>query len=286
MLSLPFRITGYIGRKKRNGMTLFAYAFCTLYFISRYMPIRQICADYNVTVSAMGLIAYVLNDRWTLFILMLSWFYLIGDGPFYDSTIQYVLLRSRRIQWATGVFLFVLLSAACLLLWAAVLCIVCVLPYVNLQTEWDNVIRSLTTVASLRSSYSLSFTFLPYIYMNYSVLQAFGLSMSLYFLLLIAFGMFICLSNSLSKQQVGVLIAGMFLIMDLSANLWFASDFYYFYSPLSLVTLNVLDLHGNTYRPTPYYSLRFFGIAILLMTVLFLWIMHRRSIVAIKHSDE
>ena len=30
MFSLPFRIAEYIGRKKRNGMTLFAYAFYTL----------------------------------------------------------------------------------------------------------------------------------------------------------------------------------------------------------------------------------------------------------------
>lgn len=82
MFSLPFRIAEYIGRKKRNGMTLFAYAFYTLFCLSRYMPIRQICEDYRVTVSAMGLIAYVLNDRWTQFIFMLCWFYLIGDGPF------------------------------------------------------------------------------------------------------------------------------------------------------------------------------------------------------------
>ena len=133
MFSLPFRIAEYIGRKKRNGMTLFAYAFYTLFCLSRYMPIRQICEDYRVTVSAMGLIAYVLNDRWTQFIFMLCWFYLIGDGPFFDCTIQYVLLRSGRIKWATGVFLFVLLSAAYFLLWAAVLCVVCAFPYVNFQ---------------------------------------------------------------------------------------------------------------------------------------------------------
>lgn len=96
MFSIPFRIAGYIGRKKCNTTTFFAYAVYTLFCLSRYMPIRQICADYSVTVSSLGLIAYVLNDRWTLFIFMLCWFYLIGDGPFYDCTIQYVLLRSRR----------------------------------------------------------------------------------------------------------------------------------------------------------------------------------------------
>lgn len=36
MFSLPFRIAEYIGRKKRNGMTLFAYAFYTLFCLSRY----------------------------------------------------------------------------------------------------------------------------------------------------------------------------------------------------------------------------------------------------------
>lgn len=284
MFSLPFRIAEYIGRKKRNGMTLFAYAFYTLFCLSRYMPIRQICEDYRVTVSAMGLIAYVLNDRWTQFIFMLCWFYLIGDGPFFDCTIQYVLLRSGRIKWATVVFLFVLLSAAYFLLWAAVLCVVCAFPYVNFQTEWDSVIRSLAAIRTLGQNYHAYFIFTPYIHMNYSVLQAFGWSLSLHFLLLVAFGMFVSLFNSLSKQQVGILIAGMFLIMDMSAYQWFASDYYYFYSPLSLVTLNVLDLHGTTYRPTPDYSLCFFGIAILLITTLFLLIMHRRSIVAIKHS--
>ena len=284
MFSLPFRIAGYIGRKKHNAMTLFAYAFYTLFCLSRYMPIRQICVDYNVTVSAMGLIAYVMNDRWTLFIFMLCWFYLIGDGPFYDCTIQYVLLRSHRTKWAMGVILFVLLSAVCFLLWAVMLCIVCALPYVNFQTEWDTVIRSLATVRTLGQSYHTYFIFTPYIHMNYSVLQAFGWSISLHFLLLVAFGVFVSLFNSLSKQQFGILIAGMFLIMDMSAYQWFASDYYYFYSPLSLVTLNVLDLHGTTYRPTPSHSLCFFGIAILLITALFLFIMHRRSIVAIKHS--
>ena len=66
MFSLPFRIAEYIGRKKRNGMTLFAYAFYTLFCLSRYMPIRQICEDYRVTVSAMGLIAYVLNENFVM----------------------------------------------------------------------------------------------------------------------------------------------------------------------------------------------------------------------------
>ena len=169
MFSLPFRIAEYIGRKKRNGMTLFAYAFYTLFCLSRYMPIRQICEDYRVTVSAMGLIAYVLNDRWTQFIFMLCWFYLIGDGPFFDCTIQYVLLRSGRIKWATGVFLFVLLSAAYFLLWAAVLCVVCAFPYVNFQTEWDSVIRSLAAIRTLGQNYHAYFIFTPV-----AALSAFG----------------------------------------------------------------------------------------------------------------
>lgn len=284
MFSIPFRIAGYIGRKKCNTTTFFAYAVYTLFCLSRYMPIRQICADYSVTVSSLGLIAYVLNDRWTLFIFMLCWFYLIGDGPFYDCTIQYVLLRSRRGQWATGVILFILLSAACFLFWAALLCILCTMPYVNFQPEWDNVIRSLTTVRALSQRYHAYFIFTPYIYRNYTVLQAFGWSLSLHYLLLVFFGVFVTLFNSLSRQQAGVLIAGMFLIMDMSAYQWFASDFYYFYSPLSLVTLNVLDLHSTTYRPTPSYSLRFFAAVIILIITLFLFLMHRRSIVAIKHS--
>ena len=284
MFSIPFRIAGYIGRKKCNTTTFFAYAVYTLFCLSRYMPIRQICADYSVTVSSLGLIAYVLNDRWTLFIFMLCWFYLMGDGPFYDCTIQYVLLRSRRGQWATGVILFILLSAACFLFWAALLCILCTMPYVNFQPEWDNVIRSLTTVRALSQRYHAYFIFTPYIYRNYTVLQAFGWSLSLHYLLLVSFGVFVTLFNSLSRQQAGVLIAGMFLIMDMSAYQWFASDFYYFYSPLSLVTLNVLDLHSTTYRPTPSYSLRFFAAVIILIITLFLFLMHRRSIVAIKHS--
>lgn len=280
------RIAGYIGRKRQNGMTVFAYTFYMLFCLNRYMLIRQICADYNTTVSVFGLIAYVLNDRWTLFIFMLCWFYLIGDGPFYDCTIQYVLLRSRRIEWAMGVFLHIVLSAVRFLLWTVLICIVCALPYVDFQWEWDSVIRSLAAVRSLGQQYHAYFLFTPYIYTNYSVLQALSWSMSLHFLLLVAFGMFISFFNSMSKQQVGILVAGMILIMDMSAYQWFASDYYYFFSPLSLVTLNVLDLHGTTYKPTPYDSLRFLGTAILIPTALFLFIMNKRSIVAIKHSVE
>ena len=280
-----FRVAQYIGRKKLNNMTLFSGLFFLLFCVSRYLPVRDICADFGVTVSVPGLVAYALNDRWTLFIFVLCWFYQVGDAPFYDQTIQYVLFRCRRTEWAAGVALYILFSAGCFILLAAVSCVASVFPHINFRMEWDSVLRSLASVYSLRLKYRYIFSFSPYIYMNYSVGQAVFWGLSLQGLLLVFYGMLVGLLNTVSKRKIGVLVAGLIAVMDISAMIWIASDLYYFYSPVSLTTLSVLDLHGVSHRPTPYYSIGFFALSIVLALGLFLYATDRRSIVEIKKAD-
>lgn len=258
-----YRIAIYYLRKKATIVLLFAYVFFALFYISRYSVINAICTDYQVTVSFLGIYAYSHNDHWTLLMMMISWFYLVGDSPFSDETQQYIFIRCSKINWIMGIVVFIHIFAALYLIWTLIICCALFLTNASIACSWDSVLRSLTSVRTLIKNYAPMFSFSPYILNNYSVAEAFLFTVLLRYMMLILYGLIVTVVNYFLHNNIGAFVGGGILVMDMVANKMFVSDSYYRFSTVSLSNLNILDLHGSSNRPTLSYAMFFFIIAII-----------------------
>ncbi len=258
-----YRIAIYYLRKKTTIVLLFAYALFALFYTSRYSVINAICTDYQVEVSFLGIYAYSHNDHWTLLIMMIGWFYLVGDAPFSDDTQQYIFIRCSKVSWMMGIVMFIHIFAALYLIWTLIICCVLFLMNGSISYNWDSVLRSLTSVRTLIQTYEPMFSFSPYILNNYSVTEAFLFTVLLRYMMLILYGLVVTVSNYFIHSNIGAFVGGGVFVMDMVANKTFVSESYYKFSTVSLSNLNILDLLGSSNRPTLTYAVCFYIVAII-----------------------
>ena len=257
-IQASYRIAMYHLRKKTTIVLLFAYALFALFYISRYSVINAICTDYQVKVSFLGIYAYSHNDHWTMLIMMIGWFYLVGDAPFADETQQYIFIRCSKISWMMGIVMFIHIFAALYLIWMFLICFVLFIMNGSTSCNWDSVLRSLTSVRTLIKMYEPMFSFSPYIINNYTVAEAFLFTALLRYMMLILYGLIVTVANYFLHNNIGAFVSGGILVMDMVASKMVVSDSYYSFSTVSLSNLNILDLHGSSNRPTLTYAICFY----------------------------
>ena len=194
--------------------------------------------------------------------------WLIESVPYRDASEDLVKIRCDHTSHVLGITLHIVAMSA--LYWAAMLLIsvLVMLPYVELDLGWGKFYMSLNRGAGNRLV-AMNFIFSKKLQQLMTPAKALLLSWSLHFLASVFLGLTVCLINSRAKHAGGGFIALMIIVFDSCFQGLGMPYVVYFFSPVSWVNLNMLDMTKTTPLPSvPYAYIGLTALCVLLFGLL------------------
>lgn len=210
-------------------------------------------------------------------ILFASIVFLYSDAPFIDKNQPYVILRSKRIVWALGQVIHIIMFSAVYFSILMVASVLIVLPNATFTTNgWGKVINTLAQT-NAGSQIDLQFGVSEKIISLYSPFESFALCFLLNLGMSSFLGLLIFAINLKFGKMIGSVIGGVILFFDLLVLNALPSLCFYF-SPLSLSRLSTLDPKGISTYPSVTYAFVFYTIGILIFSAVIVLSIKRKSI--------
>lgn len=207
------------------------------------------------------------SDPLKQLVLLSGVVFLFSDAPFINSNQLYVIARSKRRPWALGQVLYILLASALYFLILMGVSVLVLLPYASFETNgWGKIVNTLAQTnagVQLRLQFAVS----GKIVSNYTPLEAFGLSFLLCWGVGCFLGLVMFVINLKWNKRVGLVIDALILFLDL-LTLNILPLKYFHFSPVSLSRLSVFDPSGASEYPTIGYGVAFFGVSVVVLSVL------------------
>jgi hypothetical protein len=213
----------------------------------------------------------------TQLILLAGALFLFADAPFISKDQPYLIIRSKRISWALGHVLFVVAASAIYFLILMFSSVLIMLPHSTFATDgWGRIINTLAqTDAGAQAG--LSFSVQEKITAYYSPFGAFSLCFLLNTCAASFLGLLVFTVSIKFNRMVGLIAGAMVIYLDLLTINALPYSFYW-YSPVTLSRLDVLDPTGVSRYPDTAYPFIFYGAGILLMTVILLLLVRKSPV--------
>ena len=218
---------------------------------------------------------FISNDQIYQFILFLSVVFLYSDAPFINKSQPYVIIRSKRISWALGEIIHVIIFSAVYFFILMFVSVLMLLPNATFSTDgWGIAVNTLVKtnigdqldIGLFPSNDVISF---------YSPLKAFVMCFLLNWMMASFLGLLIFSLNLIFDRVVGPIVGVVIILLDLLTNNTFG---FYKFSPLSMSRLSVLDPTGTTTNPSPAYAFAFYCIGIVIFSVCIIASVKRKAI--------
>lgn len=238
----------------------------------------RLFAQYaHIAVSACTF-PFIMSDWYNLFIIMLGLVMLFCDAPFLDDQQPYVVMRTGKKCWLAGQILYIFLGTAVYFLVVWLISVLLLLPDAAFSTQWGKIIRTLAETDAA-GQFPIPMQFPSRIVQMFSPLQATGLSFFMSWLVGSFLGLLMFVINMHASRAVGALAAsGVVLFEVLALNE--GADLYKlrFFSPVSWAALDILDFTGTSQNPSFGYAVAVSTGMILLLIVLAVLSMHKKTI--------
>lgn len=134
---------------------------------------------------------------------------LFCDAPFVDNQQMDVILRAGKRNWFRGKIMYILLASCIYFLWIFAVSVLEFIPYVGFSTEWEDMMN----ILSLDSAYGGSIR--RKIIVEYTPIEATLTQYVICVLLAMFLGLLIFYCNLFKKQNVGVGIALLIVLMGI-----------------------------------------------------------------------
>jgi len=207
------------------------------------------------------------NDPVKQLILFAGIIFLFSDAPFINKSQPYIFIRSKRIPWVIGQILYIIVASAVYFLFLMSVSILVLLPHGTFATNgWGKIINTLAQT-DMGAQIRLQFGITKEITAYYSPVEAFGLCFFLNWGAGCFLGLIMFLINLKCNRMFGLIAGGVILFFDLLVTNVLPPIFYYF-SPVSLSRLGVIDPAGVSMFPGMAYPFIFFGVGIVVLSVL------------------
>lgn len=218
-------------------------------------------------------------EPYSLLMLMLGVILLFCDAPFMESEQPYLVLRAGRMVWALGQILYIVAASALYFLTTLVSTIVLLLPHLSLDGGWGKVIQTLCKTGMGKQS-GVVIPFDPTIPSVFSPYQAMLAAFLLAWLVGTLLGLLLFFVNLQVSRSAGVLCCVLLAVFPLFVRR--SDTFLHYFSPVSWVSLSVVDFTGTTFFPSIQYVLIALLGLIVLLSVSVVLSLRRRDIDVLK----
>ncbi len=247
-----FRIAANNFRKWQGNPRYYILALLLLMFLNIFLaPVRQAAAYVQLPVSA-WVFPFLTSNYYSLMLIMFGFVLFLCDAPFVDSEQAYLIIRCGKKTWLKGQLLYICLASAVYFLSVFLMSILLLLPNITFAPDWGKLVRTLSqTDLSMQFNVSLDISYK--IIRLYSPAAAMGLSLLMAWLIGVLLGVMLFILNAFFSRAVGVMVtSGMVLLEIFALNNAFR---FTYVSPVSWMSLSILDTEGFSKYPTLSYTL-------------------------------
>jgi len=168
---------------------------------------------------------------------------LFADAPFMDRHTPFVIVRSGRLPWLYGQFLYILTASLLYTLALALGSILVLLPRLDLRNDWGLILKTLAgdSGAGRRHGLVLTVFISDLIVRQFSPLQAMLIGMGLFWLTTVFTGLVIFTVNLATRSSAGLFAAGGLIAMTYFAGIqgrFVFGDAIRFFTPLSWASMH------------------------------------------------
>lgn len=210
-------------------------------------------------------------------ILLVGIIFLFSDVPFINKSQPYVFIRSRRSSWVLGQALYIVIAGAIYFFVLMGVSILVMLPNGTFATEgWGKIINTLAQTNAGKMA-DLQFGISEKIISSYSSWEAFVLTFLLNWGVAAFLGMLMFVVSLYFNRMLALVAAGIVVFFDLLIVNGLSYYFYYI-SPVTLSRLGCLDPKETSIIPSVIYPFIFYGISIVVLSVLLLFGIRKKPI--------
>lgn len=261
MVRKLYGVSLYAWKKRLGSPRFYLVSLLTVPIVHYFSDgIVRICADAGTGYSPAELFTFIACDHLANAFLYLVWIALMCGDSFEDEGTSLLVLRSGRRTWSAGMAGHIILVG--LIYWFIVfgVCMALLHGYWLWSDGWSRMTMTMayTTAAS---DYALNLTIPLKITALYRVWEAAFASFLLHVLVSALMGL--C---ALSIGGIwGIVIPLAFVLLDISFYGLGLPKFVYFFSPVSLSDLSVLDPTRTDYLPSLRYAFLALTMGVLLL---------------------
>lgn len=178
---------------------------------------------------------------------------LFNNAPFIDSNAMFIISRCRKSEWHTGQFLYIICASAVYFLYIFFCTVITSVPYADFSFEWG---QSIHTIANTNAAAEYHFLNVSNFVVTYfTPLQAVWFTFLISSLAGVMIGMIIYFFNTLTKTNyIGCAVSSVLIIFSCYIEVMM-KDKWLWYSPVSWITLDKLDVGKTTENPTFIYCI-------------------------------
>ncbi len=251
---MPIRACSYYCHKallRRRSLLALLLSLATAYLFAS--PMRDACASVGMKASILPFFVFMGDNYLASGILLCIWVWFIESVPYRDASEDLVKIRCDHTSHTLGIFLHI--AALSALYWGILLLVsvLVMLPYVELDLGWGAFYMALNRGAGDRIV-GMSFVFTKKLQQLMTPAKAVLLSWSLHFLASVFLGLTVCLINSHARRGGGSIFALMLVLFDFCFRGLGMPYVVYYFSPVSWVNLNMLDMTKTTVFPSVSYA--------------------------------
>lgn len=174
---------------------------------------------------------------------------LFCNAPFTDKNSLFVMVRTGRVRWLCGQFLYIVLASAVYYIFLFLCTLILALPNAELTLDWDPLILTLANKGPVNDAH-------PFINVSSRITTYFTPVSAVWFTFLLSWlcgimlGMCVmCFNFITGRKAVGTAIASIFIILSCfisNGMTFFDITILYPFSPVTWNTLDNIDIGGLT----------------------------------------
>ncbi|MEW9095588.1 MAG: hypothetical protein AB2417_10955 [Clostridiaceae bacterium] len=246
------------------------FILITMFLWSSIRPILSFSEEMGIRVTP-WVFPHLASSFVGQLILMLGVVLLFCDAPFIDEGQPYFLIRSGRYIWGMGQVLYIMIGMVIYLLIVNFISILILMPNIFLSTGWGKIL------GTLAENPDVSVYVSKRILLSYTPLKAFLLSFILEWCAGTTLALLMFVINVCLNRAVGATIASLIILLDYAIYSNFPSVRFFYFSPVSLSKLTLIDSKGISNYPSNEYAYIFFIITIIVLSII--------SILSVRKKD-
>ena len=186
---------------------------------------------------------------------------MFSTAPFEGKAHYYIVQRSGSLSWQLGNVLYIVASSFLFVGFIWVFSVICLLSRTRFSGDWGIIWGTLART-NAGNQYDVPFTVFAYIVGAFSPEEATAISFLLEWACVSWMGLVVYLFNYITKKMTGILVASLFVFLDVMVyNSWTPKA--YLFSPVTLAQLKVMSGNNLSYGVSLKYAVVFFAVTIM-----------------------
>ena len=209
---------------------------------------------------------HLMNDYICQMVFMVSAVFLFSTAPFEGKAHYYIVQRSGSFSWQLGNVMYIFASSFLFVGFIWGISVISLLSQTKYNDEWGIIWGTLART-NIGNQYGVPFTVFDYIVGVFSPIKATAISFLLEWACVAWMGLVVYLFNYITKKITGILVASLFVFLDVMIyNSWTPKA--YLFSPVTLAQIRVMSGDNLSYGISLGYAVVFFAVTITLFIVI------------------